>query len=98
MRSIPSNAVERWCNQVAAELLVPLDVIREQFDDERALTEELDRLAKHFKVSTLVLLRRLHDAGYLTWDVYQAAYRAELSRVLALLGEGAGSGGNFYNT
>jgi hypothetical protein len=49
-------------------------------------------------VSTLVVLRRVHDAGYLTWDAYQAAYRAELSRVLALLGEGAGTGGNFYNT
>ncbi len=98
MGSEPSNAVERWCNQVAAELLVPLDLIREQFDDEHALAEELDRLAKLFKVSTLVVLRRVHDAGHLTWEAYRAAYRVELARVLALIGEGAGSGGNFYNT
>lgn len=97
--TIPNNATERWCNQVAAELLVPLEALREQFLGEQALTDELDRLAREFKVSTLVLLRRVHDAGYLTWAKFTSAYRAELTRVLALLGDtGGAGGGNFYNT
>jgi Zn-dependent peptidase ImmA (M78 family) len=94
----PDNDVEQWCNQVAAELLVPLDEIREQWDGATDLTELLDHLAGRFKVSTLVVLRRAHDAGFLGWDAYRNAYRAELRRVLALLGEGASGGGNFYNT
>jgi hypothetical protein len=33
----------------------------------------LDRLAKHFKVSTLVVLRRVYDAGSLTRDAFWRA-------------------------
>src|SRR3989442_14278815 len=94
--SAPSNAVERWCNQVAAELLVPLGDLRAQFDDGANLTGELERLAARFRVSTLVVLRRVHDGRYLGMDAYRAAYRAELERVLALIAESASSGGNFY--
>ena len=94
----PIVAAERWCNQVAAEFLVPLEAVTDGFDDRRELTEELDRLARRFRVSTLVVLRRIHDAGFLDWDRYREAYRLELERVLAILGERADSGGNFYNT
>lgn len=90
--------VERWCNEAAAEFLVPRADLAETFDAGTSLTEELDRLAKAFKVSTLVVLRRIHDIGRLGWDEYRAAYRDELARVLDILGERAGSGGNFYNT
>jgi Zn-dependent peptidase ImmA (M78 family) len=94
----PTNVVERWCNQVAAEFLVPREQLVAEFNVDRDLNDELDRLARHFKVSTLVLLRRVYDAGYFDWDAYQATYRLELARVLELLGERTDSGGNFYNT
>ena len=91
------DVIERWCNQVAAELLAPLDAVRDRFDPRGVLTEELDRLARVFKVSTLVILRRVHDAGWLSWEQYRAEYRIELRRVLAMSTE-RGTGGNFYNT
>ncbi|MCU1494519.1 MAG: hypothetical protein JWO62_2283 [Acidimicrobiaceae bacterium] len=91
------NETERWCNRVAAELLVPLAALREAYNDRVVLTEELDRLARLFKVSTLVVLRRIHDAGRLSWDEFRHAYAEELHRVQALM-ERDGSGGNFYNT
>ncbi|MCP9850840.1 ImmA/IrrE family metallo-endopeptidase [Cyanobium sp. Morenito 9A2] len=91
----PAQAVERWCNQVAAELLVPLAVFTAEQDTGADLQEELNRLARRFKVSTLVILRRMHDAGSLRGEAYWHAYNAELERLLELPG---GSGGNFYLT
>lgn len=84
--------IERWCNAVAAELLVPLAVFEAELRDEN-LTDALNRIARVFKVSTLVILRRMRDANYLTADEYARAYTTELERLLAI---SAGSGGNFY--
>lgn len=95
----PATEIERWCNRVAAEFLVPLDAIRDDFDPEQPITDELERLARRFKVSTLVVLRRLYDANRLGWDAYREAYQAELDRILGILRErGTAGGGDFYNT
>lgn len=92
---MPDQAVERWCNQVAAELLVPLADIREEYDKRTELQDEVSRLARRFKVSTLVILRRIHDAGGLTREELWDAYDQELKRLRAIP---KGSGGNFYLT
>jgi|SRR5580698_9213352 Zn-dependent peptidase ImmA (M78 family) len=92
-----SPETERWCNQVAAEVLLPLSAVTEspQVAD---LAAEAERLAQRFKVSTLVALRRIYDAGRLNWDDYQAAYRAEFERIRGLMSERTSGGGNFFNT
>lgn len=92
---IPDQTVERWCNRVAAELLVPLDLIRAEFDQSAEMVDETGRLARRFKVSSLVILRRLHDAGMMNRDAYFQAYHAELDRIRSLP---ARSGGQFYLT
>jgi Zn-dependent peptidase ImmA (M78 family) len=94
---VRGNEIEHWCDQVAAEILVPLDALAQQYRRATELTGELDRLARAFRVSTLVILRRIRDAGHLDSEQYWGAYQAELARVRALTGE-TGSGGNFYNT
>jgi Zn-dependent peptidase ImmA (M78 family) len=93
--SSPSNQVEIWCNRVAAELLVPLAILREEYRRGTELRSEMDRLARRFKVSTLVILRRIHDAGGITQKQLWEAYQEELARLRAMT---RGSGGNFYLT
>ena len=94
-RAAPDQDVERWCNRIAAEVLVPLAALRNELDGRADLQDELRRLARHFKVSTLVILRRIHDAGQLTRDELWAAYDAEFARLRTLA---KGSGGDFYLT
>ena len=91
----PTHSVERWCNCVAAELLVPLAALRGEYRRSENLSGEINRLARRFKVSTLVILRRMHDAGYLPRRRFQEIYLAELEELKALR---KGSGGNFYWT
>ena len=92
------NEAERWCNEVAAEFLVPGESLRDLAVNPQALTPDLDRLARDYKVSTLVILRRFFDVGYLTPAQFRAAYAAERERVLSLMEERVGTGGSFYNT
>lgn len=92
---IPEHQIEHWCNLVAAELLVPLAALRSEFKRDNLLSDEINRLARIFKVSSLVVLRRIYDAGGLTKDRFWQAYQKELKRLKALK---KGSGGNFYLT
>jgi Zn-dependent peptidase ImmA (M78 family)/transcriptional regulator with XRE-family HTH domain len=88
---------ERWCNAVAAELLVPADSLRAEMDRDASISSELQRLARFYKVSTLVILRRMLDVSLITRAVFREEYDAELSRIMAIVSERE-SGGNFYNT
>ena len=91
------QSVERWCNKVAAELLVPLAVFKSEIRRDEEIPNALQRLARHFKVSTLVILRRMLDAGHLSREEYGQAYDTELGR-LKRLSESGGQGGDFYPT
>ena len=87
---------EVWCNAVAAELLVPLEALQSDLRRNEPLADALSRLARTFKVSTLVILRRLLDAGWLTRERFDAAWRQENVRLRKLVQ--AGSGGDFNRT
>jgi Zn-dependent peptidase ImmA (M78 family) len=87
--------IEIWCNSVAAELLVPLaDLNRELAGANQALSVVQD-LARIFKVSSLVILRRLRDARRINRQQFQTAYEIEVARFVELRRSG---GGNFYLT
>ena len=96
-RETSGNAIETWCNQVAAELLVPMAVFTGELIDREPLPDTLARLARRFKVSTLVVLRRLVDAGRLDRTAFFRAYRAEMEHLRNIDAAGSG-GGDFYRT
>ena len=88
---------EVWCNAVAAELLVPLASLRPALRRDEKLDQALARLARQFKVSTLVVLRRLLDVGALGRPEFDRAWASERARLRELAVAGAG-GGDFYRT
>ena len=95
VRPTPVHRVEAWCNGVAAELLVPGEAVRPAYDASADLRSETRRLARRFKVSTLVVLRRLKDTGALGGEEFRVAYRDEVGRLNA---RPASGGGSFHPT
>lgn len=89
--------VERWCNAVAAEFLMPLALVRQDYQPGAPLVDEIQRLARIYKISTLVALRRLFDAGFIDQPTLWQSYRDELARIRRLDRGGSG-GGDFYRT
>lgn len=92
--STPAQQIEVWCNRVAAEFLVPLEVLKQELPRQKPLAE-VPRLARRFKVSTLVILRRILDAKRIDRATFEQAYDEELTRLRA---RAKGRGGDFYLT
>lgn len=90
-----SHPSEVWCNAVAARALVPDGALTASLRGAHPLDQVAD-LAKGYKVSRQVILRRLLDLG----AIGISEYRAEIERVTAFTQgevEGGPGGGNHYN-
>lgn len=83
------NRVEKICNQVAAEFLVPLDEFLNLWNDKKELQENLNLLTNEFKVSQYVIAIRAKQQGLISqeeWNkISQKARQPEKNK----------TGGNF---
>lgn len=93
------SAVERWCNAVASEVLVPRTELQSRHARvaDAPLTEALKALAHDFRCGTLVVLQALHRTGVRRIDNFTSAYDAEVARLRGLTEVGEGGGGDHYN-
>lgn len=89
------NKKERFCNAVAAELLVPMAEFKQFWQDSADTENKIQEVARHFKVSKLVLLIRALEAGSLGYDQFHELYSSELTRQRQAP---TGTGGDFYKT
>jgi len=88
------DASEQACNAVAAELLVPRDELSHAWPDARDLVDPFEVLAGQFKVSKIVIARRLLDLGYITRSQFFDFYEAYINEDRA---KRAGrTGGDFF--
>ena len=86
------NEIELYCNRCTAEFLVPKeDLIKEL--DRTGL--DYDVLARIFKVSSIVIARRLLDLDKITKTEFHEFYRDHIEQDYQVQ---RGSGGNYYNT
>lgn len=92
--SKPRQRIEAWCNRVAAEVLVPLEALRNELEPAYAL-DAVPALARTFKVSTLVILRRILDARRISRAEFEQAYASEVAKFAR---RPRASGGDFYLT
>jgi len=86
--------IEIACNKVAAEFLVPANRLRETWETLSDRNDAYQQLARRFKVSDIVITRRLLDLNLISkamfFEFYQA-YKEKLDERTH-----AASGGDFY--
>lgn len=90
--------IERWCDQVAAEVAVPTTDLRDNFNPHTDLTSELNRLSDRYYCSTLVILLQLRSANIIKAQGFNEIYGNERTRILNIMGQQKQKreGGNFY--
>lgn len=98
LRSDGQSEIERWCNSVASEVLVPREDLAAKYPEvsRRPLPDTLDGLARDFRCGTLVVLNALHRTGMLRFENYANVYDTEVSRLRSLQTSRSG-GGDHYN-
>jgi len=94
------DEIERFCNSVAAEFLIPEYKLRDCWNDVKAKQSRFRLVARRFKVSPVVAARRALDLKLITRPQFFAFYekdRADFMKAKAAMKEKKG-GGNFYAT
>lgn len=91
------NTIERFCNQVAAELLVPHAEFLRRWRGTVTVEENVKTLVRYFRVSTHVILRQAFEQDKIGRQEYEERIQAEEDRFKAQQEEREG-GGNFYRT
>ena len=89
------HAIEKYCNQVAAEFLVPAERLRAVWSKAAELGQPFHAIARRFKVSPIVAGRRAMDLGLIAREKFFAFYHAYL-REVAEAEKKRPSGGDFY--
>lgn len=88
----PPQPIEQFCNAVAAEILVPSDELRAQF----AGAADVSNLTRHFKVSQLVIFRRLRDISLISKQEFTRRYAEAESRMVKESETSSSGGGDYY--
>jgi len=103
-REVPDeqkNVIERFCNSVTAEVLVPhsefLKSLPAAFND-----QTIQKLAAHYRVSTIVILRRAYELSAINrnkfFDLLEREQQKQKEREEKEEEEPTPGGGNFYLT
>ncbi len=89
------DRIETFCDQAAAEFLVPARELKERWREVKGTPDPFERVARYFKVSPIVAGRRAMDLRLVNrktfFDFYHAYTKRERQRAKAA------PGGDFYN-
>jgi len=84
------NVHERYCDRMAAEFLVPAEILRTIWNG------NIKKMSLRFKVSEIVVARRAHDIGLLSKEKYQEFWMEYSNRPIKR--KKKSGGGDFFLT
>ena len=85
--------IEQFCDAVAAEVLVPIDDFEVRWEQDIKLEDKFPKLARHYRVSQFVILRRAYDSDKITRNQFTASYDDLLHKIRT---RSEGGGGNYF--
>ena len=98
--TIPSkdvaHEVERFCDTTATEFLVPESDFSSQWDTNATAIEEVERLSRHYRVSTVVILRRAFELDFIGSQTFVSLLEIVKGKQKSVKSEKPG--GDFYAT
>jgi len=78
--SLEEDQVEKFCNQVAAEILTPQTGFLQRWNNHQNLEENIAEITRYYKVSSVVVLRRALELGRISRDRFFKQYHLELEK------------------
>ena len=90
------NNVEKKCNEVAAEILVPKEHILTRWNNNFNVSENAENLCRFFKVSSIVVARRAWDLALINIDEFYEYYMLQVEKWQRQK-DNQEPGGSFYN-
>ncbi len=90
------SRIEKFCDQAAAEFLVPARELKERWREVKGTPDPFERVARYFKVSPIVAGRRAMDLRLVNRETFFDFYGAYTKRERR--GAKAAGGGDFYNS
>ncbi len=72
--------VEKFCNRVAAEVLTPQEDFLREWSGQENIEQNIARLVRYYKVSSVVVLRRALELGQIDRDSFLEQYRQEVKK------------------
>lgn len=90
--------IEKYCNSVAAEMLVPEEEMTKLWDSHKQILENCKHIAARYHVSDFVVLKRAYDLRYIDYSAYKKQYDFLMEEWNKIKGQQKNSGGNYYNT
>ena len=97
--SANDNPIETWCNEVAAEFLMPSELVSEKFNtlvDENDVEKKIKRLARYCFVSRLAIIVRLNRLNLLSDEQFRHFFGKEIKGLGETRQEPASAGGDYY--
>ena len=91
-----NSEIEAFCNQVASEILIPNEEFVEEWNSENDPLDEARRVARIYRVSSLVTLIKAYQNKYITYQKFNNIYADEKRRFQPT--KSKRSGGDFYRT
>lgn len=89
------DRIEKFCNQAAAEFLVPAQELKHQWPTVKTAPQPFEEMARYFKVSPIVIGRRAMELRLVTRDEFFEFYQEYTQRERQRAKRS--KGGDFYN-